>query len=91
MGEQQINQFFQERMLSDEKKIYDRIALNKRKTISKSPQENTVNKPRKIDRMENCAMVKILSLSEGSEVDLEDLMSYRLLRIAFQFSTLMAR
>ena len=91
MGEQQINQFFQERMLSDEKKIYDRIALNKRKTISKPPQENTVNKPRKIDRMENYAMVKILSLSEGSEVDLEDLMSYRLLRIAFQFSTLMAR
>ena len=78
-------------MLSDEKKIYDRIALNKRKTISKPPQENTVNKPRKIDRMENCAMVKILSLSEGSKVDLEDLMSYRLLRIAFQFSTLMAR
>ena len=78
-------------MLSDEKKICDRIALNKRKTISNPPQENTVNKPRKIDRMENCAMVKVLSLSEGSEVDLEDLMSYRLLRIAFQFSTLMAR
>ena len=78
MGEQQINQFFQEKVLSDEKKIYDRIALNKRKFFSNPPQENTVDKPRKTDRMENRAMVKILSLAEGSKVDLEDLMSYRL-------------
>ena len=78
MGEQQINQFFQEKVLSDEKKIYDRIALNKREFFSKPPQENTVDKPRKTDRMENRAMIKILSLAEGSKVDLEDLMSYRL-------------
>ena len=64
LGEQQINQFFQERVLSDEKKFYDRIALNKRKNFSKPPQENTVDKPRKRDRMENRAMVKILSLAE---------------------------
>ena len=31
LGEQQINQFFQERVLSDEKKIYDRFALDKNK------------------------------------------------------------
>ena len=78
LGEQQINQFFQKRVLFDEKKFYDRIALNKRKNFSKSPQENTVDKPRKRDRMENRAMVKILSLAEGSKVDLGYLMSYRL-------------
>ena len=76
MVEQQINQFFQEGVLSDEKKIYDRLSLNKRKNFSKRPQENTVEKPSKTDRMENCAMVKILSLTEGSTEDLEDLMSY---------------
>ena len=81
LGEQQINQFFQERVLSDEKKIYDRIALNKHKDFSKLPQENTVDKLRKTYRMENRAMVKILSLAEGSKVDLEDLMSYRLIEV----------
>ena len=81
MGEQQINQFFQERELSDEKKIYDRIALDKNKFFSKPPQENTVDKPRKTNRMENYAMVKILSLAEGSKVDLEDLMSNRLTEV----------
>ena len=48
------------------------------KIFSKSPQKNTVDKPRKRDRVENRAMVKILSLAEGSKVDLEYLMSYRL-------------
>ena len=81
LGEQQINQFFQERELSDEKKIYDRIALDKNKIFSKPPQENTVDKPRKTNRMENYAMVKILSLAEGSKVDLEDLMSNRLTEV----------
>ena len=68
-------------MLSDENKIYDRIALNKRKNLSKPPQENTVNKPHKTDRMENSAIVKILFLAEGSKVDLEYLMSYRLTEV----------
>ena len=68
-------------MLSDEKKIYDRIALNKHKDFSKLPLENTVDKLRKTYRMENRAMVKILSLAEGSKVDLEDLMSYRLIEV----------
>ena len=81
MGEQQINQFFQEGVLSDEKKIYDRLSLNKCKNFSKPPQENTVDKPSETDRMENRAMVKILSLAEGSKVDLEDLMSYRVTEV----------
>ena len=94
LEELQINQIFQERVLSDEKKIYDRIALNKRKNFSKPPQENTVDKPRKTDRMENRAMVKILSLAEGSKVDLEDLMSYRLTEVClpiFNINGLMRR
>ena len=70
-------------MLTDEKKIYGRNALNKHKSFSKPPQENTVDKPRKTERMENRAMVKILSLAEGSKVDLEDLMSYRLTEACF--------
>ena len=78
MGEQQINQFFQERVLFDKMKIYDSIALNKRKSFSKLPQENTVDKPCKTDGMKNRTMVKILSLAERSIVDLEDLMSCRL-------------
>ena len=40
LGEQQISQFFQERVLSDEKKIYDRIALNKRKKIFQATERN---------------------------------------------------
>ena len=44
LGEEQINQFFQERVLSDENKIYGCIALNKRKNFFKPSQENTVNK-----------------------------------------------
>ena len=81
MGEQQINQFFQERVLYDEKKIYARITLNKRKNFSKPPEENTVNKSRKTDRLENRAIVKILFLAEGSKVGLEHLMSYRLTEV----------
>ena len=83
MGEQQISQSFQERVLPDKKKIYDCIAINKSKIFSKPPRGNTVDKLRKTGRMKNRAMVKILSLPAGSKVDLEDLMGYRLTELCF--------
>ena len=62
------------------------------KNFSKPPKEITVDKPLKTDRMENRAMVKILSLAEGIKVDLEDLMSYRFTEVyLYQFSASMAR
>ena len=83
MGEQQISQSFQERVLPDKKKIYDCIAINKSKIFSKPPRGNNVDKLRKTGRMKNRAMVKILSLPAGSKVDLEDLMGYRLTELCF--------
>ena len=70
-------------MLSNKKKIYGRIAINKSNIFSKPPQGNTVDKLRKTGRMKNRAMVKILSLPAESKVDLENLVGYRLTELCF--------
>ena len=77
-GEKQVKLFFDERILTNEKQIYDRIKLNKRSSFSKPPVIKKPEKVRKTDAMENRAMVKIIGLAEKSAVDLDELMGYRL-------------
>ena len=79
--EKQATKFFEERVLTNEKQIYDRINLNKRSNFSKPTVDKNTGKVRKTDAMENRAMVKIISLAETAWVDLEELMRYRLTNI----------
>ena len=62
--EKQATKFFEERVLTNEKQIYDRINLNKRSNFSKPTVDKNTGKVRKTDAMENRAMVKIISLAE---------------------------
>ena len=80
-GEKQATKFFEERVITNEKQIYDRINLNKRSNFSKSTVDKNTGRVRKKDAMENSAMVKIISLAETAAVDLEELMRYRLTEI----------
>ena len=80
-GEKQATKFFEERVLTNEKQIYDRINLNKRSNFSKPTVDKDTGKVRKTDVMENRAMVKIISLVETAAVDLEEMMRYRLTEI----------
>ena len=80
-GEKQATKFFEERVLTNEKQIYDQINLNKRSNFSKPTVDKNTGKVRKTDAMENRAMVKIISLAETAGVDLEELMRYRLTNI----------
>ena len=80
-GEKQATKFFEERVITNEKQIYDRINLNKRSNFSKSTVDKNTWRVRKKDAMENRAMVKIISLAETIAVDLEKLMRYRLTEI----------
>ena len=41
--------FFNERILSNDKKIYDRIPMNKLSNFTKPPKEEKVEKARKTD------------------------------------------
>ena len=75
-GERQVDQFFEERILSSEKLIRDRIKLNKRASFVKPPKEQvniTTNKA--TDGMENKAMVSLLNIAE-SAINLEEVMKH---------------
>lgn len=80
-GEEKLALFFNERILTNEKKIYDRIPMSKRSNFSKPPKEGNVEKAKKTDRMENKAMVKIISLAEKNSLNLKELMQYRLTEV----------
>ena len=80
-GEKQATKFFEKRVLTNDKQIFDRINLNKRSNFSKPTVEKNTGKVRKTDSMENRAMIKIISLAETAAVDLEELMRYRLTEI----------
>ena len=80
-GEKQATKSFQERVLTNEKQIYNRINLNKRSNFSKPTVDKNTGKVHKTDAMENRGMVKIIYLAETAAADLEELMRYRLTKI----------
>ena len=80
-GEKQATKFFEERVLTNEKQIYDRINLNKRSNFSKPTVNKNTGNVRKTNAMENRAVVKSISLAETAAVDLEELIRYRLTEI----------
>ena len=80
-GDKQATKFFEERVLTNEKQIYDRINLNKRSNFSKPTVNKNTGNVRKTNAMENRAVVKSISLAETAAVDLEELIRYRLTEI----------
>ena len=76
--EKQVDQFFEERIISSEKLICDRIKLNKRASFVKPPKEQVnITTNRETDGMENKAMVSLLNVAEKSAINLEEIMKHR--------------
>ena len=78
LREVKLEIFFQERVLSNEKNIFDRISMSKLPNVTKPPKVENMKKSRKNDSMEKRPVVNSISLTENKALDLEKLMQYQL-------------
>lgn len=78
-GEELVNTFYTERVLSDEKLLIDRISLNKRCSFNKPPKdslkESSVNKT---DAMESKAMKDLVVVAQQKALNMKEVMTHRL-------------
>ena len=81
-GSRQIDEYFEERVKTTQKKIIDRIKQNKRHFF-KNPPEKAVKKntTKNTDAMENKAMINLVQAAQKSALDLQSVMEYRLTEI----------
>ena len=71
LGEVKLEIFFQERVLSNEKNIFDGISMSKLPNFTKPPKVENIKKSRKNDSMEKRPVVNSISLTENKALDLE--------------------
>ena len=71
LREMKLEIFFQERVLSNEKNIFDRISMSKLPNFTKPPKVENIKKSRKNDSMEKRPVVNSISLTENKALDLE--------------------
>ena len=81
-GCRQIDEYFEERVKTTQKKIIDRIKQNKRQSF-KNPPEKAVKKntTKNTDAMENKAMINLVQAAEKPGLDLQSVMEYRLTEV----------
>ena len=81
-GSYQIDEYFEERVKTTQKKIIDRIKHNKRHSF-KNPPEKAVKKntTKNTDAMENKAMINLVQVAQKSALDLQSVMEYRLTEV----------
>ena len=81
-GSRQIDEYFEERIKTTQKKIIDIIKQNKRHSFKNSP-EKAVKKytTKNTDAMANKAMINLVQAAQRSALDLQSVMEYRLTEV----------
>ena len=78
-GSRQIDEYFEERVKTTQKKIIDRIKQNTRHSF-KNPPEKAVkkNRTKNTDAMENKVMINLVQVAQNSALDLQSVMECKL-------------
>ena len=81
-GSRQIDEYFEERFKTTQKKIIDKIKRNKRHSF-KNPPEKAVKKntTKNTDAMDNKAMINLVQVAQKCALDSQSVMEYRLTEV----------